>query len=190
MKNFYTRKQGGYTLVETLVAISIFAVSILGILVALSQGLVDNGYAKKKVVAAYLAQEGIEYVRNLRDTYMIYGGNPQTSWDTFKSRLTQAPASCDGASGCYFNPSGINYSDQSQPIIDMSITGCSGSCPVLLYSNGAYSYSAGIDSGYRRKISVVQENADEIKVISTVSWTQGSGTYSVVFSDSLFNWIE
>jgi hypothetical protein len=33
-------------------------------------------------------------------------------------------------------------------------------------------------------------NADEVRILSTVSWTQGSGSYSVTFSENLFNWVE
>src|SRR3989338_1314568 len=83
-KIFLKSKNEGYTLVETLVAVSIFSVSILGLLVALSQGLADTGYAKKKIAAAYLAQEGIEYIRNMRDTFVIYDAvGPQEGWTAF-----------------------------------------------------------------------------------------------------------
>jgi hypothetical protein len=34
----------------------------------LSSGLSDTNNAKKKMVATFLAQEGIEYMRNIRDT--------------------------------------------------------------------------------------------------------------------------
>jgi Tfp pilus assembly protein PilV len=74
----------GFTLVETLVSISIFTVSILGLLSILSQGISDTGYAKQKMIAAYLAQEGIEYVRNMRDTYVLYDSvDAQTGWNKF-----------------------------------------------------------------------------------------------------------
>lgn len=75
MKLFFKKvnKLGrGFTLVETLVAVSIFTVSILGLLSVLSQGISDTGYAKKKVAAGYLAQEGIECIRNTRDNYFLY----------------------------------------------------------------------------------------------------------------------
>ncbi|MEJ0001975.1 MAG: prepilin-type N-terminal cleavage/methylation domain-containing protein [bacterium] len=66
------RENGGFTLVETLVAISIFTLSVLIMLSVLSKGISDTAYAKKKLIASYLAQEGIEYMRNMRDTYMLY----------------------------------------------------------------------------------------------------------------------
>jgi len=79
-----TPKGGGFTLVETLVAISIFTVSILSLMSVLASGISDTNYAKQKMVASYLAQEGIEYVRNMRDTDIISAVNGQAGWDAFK----------------------------------------------------------------------------------------------------------
>src|SRR3990167_10563893 len=80
------RSKRGFTLVETLVAISIFTVSILGLLSVLSGGISDTSYAKKKIIASYLAQEGIEYIRNMRDNYVLYPSNG--TWNNFKAKLS------------------------------------------------------------------------------------------------------
>lgn len=70
---------------ETLVAISIFTMSILGLLSILASGISDTNYAKEKMVASYLAQEGIEYVRNMRDTAVLYDTlGAQHGWNAFK----------------------------------------------------------------------------------------------------------
>jgi len=71
----------GFTLVETLVAIAIFTVSILAVMAVLANSISDTNYAKKKITAAYLAQEGIEYVRKMRDTFVLT--NNQTGWADF-----------------------------------------------------------------------------------------------------------
>ena len=78
-------KKNGFTLIETLVAVSIFTMSIMALLVVLTQGIANNNYAKKKILASYLAQEGIEYIRNMRDTYTLYTGVPGNSWNGFKA---------------------------------------------------------------------------------------------------------
>lgn len=72
----------GFTLVETLVAISIFTMSILGLMSVLASGISNTGFAKKKMQATYLAQEGIEYVRNQRDTFVLEKGG-QAGWEEF-----------------------------------------------------------------------------------------------------------
>ena len=196
MKRFFkqkNKKNKAFTLVETLVAISIFTVSLLGLIAILAQGITDTGYAKKKIIASYLAQEGIEYIRNFRDTYVLYGATTQTGWEEFNNRLIAGL--CDTAGGCYFDDSNVLFTDSTMPMTDLSFAACSGACPELKYDNatGKYNYDiTGTSSGYFRKINVIQNPVipDETEIISTVSWTQGSGEHSIVFSEHLFNWVE
>jgi len=189
----------GFTLVETLVAIAIFSVSIIGLMSVLSSGISSTNYAKERMIATYLAQEGIEYMRNMRDTYVLYDAtDSQTGWDSFNSKVVPAPNNlCASANGCYFDDQNVDYTNHSQSVWknSLSITACNSSCPTLLYdsSTGKYGYAASpttTDSGFIRKISIVQPSSNETKISSTVSWTQGSGVYNITFSESLFNWIE
>ncbi|MFA6585793.1 MAG: type II secretion system protein [Candidatus Paceibacterota bacterium] len=73
MIKFLTNKNKGFTLVETLVAISIFSISIVAVMSVLGSGISDTNYAKNKLIASYLAQEGIEYARNFRDNDTLNG---------------------------------------------------------------------------------------------------------------------
>ena len=139
-----TPKGDGFTLVETLVAISIFTVSILGIMSVLASGISQTSYAKQKMIASYLAQEGIECIRNIRDTYVLY--QDSNDWTNFR----------DMTAG--------NFTSITCPAID-------------------------INSGFTRTLSKDPPlNPDEVRVSSTVIWTQGSGVKSVTFSENLFNW--
>lgn len=187
----------GFTLVETLVAVSIFSLSILGLLVILSQGIAETNYAKKKMIAGYLAQEGIEYVRNMRDTYMLYydTASSASGWNHFKTALSGA--SCDINNGCYFDDSALDFSAHSAQMTTITtLYACNTStCPDLYYNsfNGSYNnIGSGVDSGYARQIRVapVAGTTHEIKVSSTVYWNQASGGYSVTFSEDLFDWIQ
>lgn len=76
-------KKNGFTLVETLIAISIFSVSIITMMSILGSGIANTNYAKNKMVASYLAQEGIEYVRNMRDNAILYTGSG--NWTSFRN---------------------------------------------------------------------------------------------------------
>ena len=193
MKLFFrkvNKSNGGFTLVETLVAISIFTVSILGMMAVLSGSISDTFFAKQKLTATYLAQEGIEYIRNMRDTYALYPATAGTGWASFINNLSDN--SCDTTNGCFFNADNIDYEDDMRPIVDITLDDClSSACPdgALYYEEGKYGFSRA-PSGYVRKIGMNEISDDEIQITSTVSWKQGSGEYSVTFSENLFNWIQ
>lgn len=139
----FKQKNEAFTLVETLVAVSIFTVSILGLISVLASGISDIGYAKKKIAATYLAQEGIEYTRNFRDNSVIFSlSGVDDGWEEFEN----------------------NFTGDLLPQPE--------------------------DSSFRRTIDLFTINAEMIEVISTISWTQGSGEHSVAFSEILFKWAE
>ncbi len=91
MKLFFSKKHKsnqGFTLLEVLVAVAIFSVSILAMMSVLAEGIASTNYAKQKLIASYLAQEGVEYIRNQRDSYIL--SNPddtQMAWDDFKDAV-------------------------------------------------------------------------------------------------------
>jgi len=193
MIRFNRQNNKGFTLIETLVAVSIFSVSILGLMSVLSSGISNTTYAKQKIIASYLAQEGIEYIRNMRDTYVLYGANGQAGWNAFNTKLSTNSCLATG-NGCYFNADGLNYLDKTQPMNDLAFSPCVGSggaCPEMKYDSatGKYNYSTGSNTGFFRKIKVIQDQPNETKISSTVSWMQGSGNHSVTFSENLFNWV-
>jgi prepilin-type N-terminal cleavage/methylation domain-containing protein len=190
----------GFTLVETLVAIAIFTISILGLLIVLTQSITSTSYAKQKIVASYLAQEGIEYIRNLRDTYVLYDAtSPQAGWDAFNAKLIAG--SCNAGNNCYIDDGDVVYSDQTTPMKDLNLIACtSAQCwnGALLYDalSGKFSTVPNfntVNTPFIRKITTSQigvSPSNETKVSSTVSWVQGSGNFSITFSEDLFNWVE
>ena len=180
---------GGFTLVETLVAISIFTMSVLTLIVILSQGITNINYAKQKVVAEYLAQEGIEYVKNIRDTNVISATTTSVGWTAFKTQI----ANCFSVYGCYVDDMNLFNGGSSMTVKNVTVSPCaSDGCLVLHYSSsGIYNYDVGgKNSGFTRTIKTTANGNDEIEITSTVSWNQGSGLHSITFSNSLFNWIE
>jgi prepilin-type N-terminal cleavage/methylation domain-containing protein len=57
----------GFTLVETMVAVSILMIAIVGPMTIVQNGLKSSQYARQEFIAQFLAQEALEYVRNIRD---------------------------------------------------------------------------------------------------------------------------
>jgi prepilin-type N-terminal cleavage/methylation domain-containing protein len=199
MKQNFLKRNKGFTLVETLVAISIFSISILGLLSILAAGVTNTTYDKNKMVASYLAQEGVEYMRNLRDTHVLYDtGGSSVGWNNFKTQVGLANNTiCSNASGygCYFDDSVVNFLNPNMPMESLGLVACSNatcSGAPLKYdsSTGKYGYGSGTNSSFIRQIKMSLINANEIKISSTVYWTQGTNSSSVTFSENLFEWVE
>lgn len=81
MKNFFKKikfnREEGFTIIETLVAITILMIAIAGPMTIAQKGLNASKYARDQTTATYLAQDAIEFVKNRLDgsvfsTY-IYG---------------------------------------------------------------------------------------------------------------------
>lgn len=181
----------GFTLIEALVAVSIFTGAILGMMGVLTDNLSDITYAKRKVEATYLAQEGIEYFRNMRDTFVLYQDANNNGWNDFLVKIIDCEKT-QGNPGCYFKDE-MDYTNNTSPITgpDLVILPCPGGvCEPLSYnaSLGAYDYSGLTNSGFTRKINTVVLNDHEIGVYSTVSFTYAGKTTEVVFSENLFDW--
>lgn len=199
-----------FTIIETLVAISIFTSAILGLLSFSAGSIADTNYSKNKLIATYLAQEGLEYMRNLRDTYVLFQSN---GWGTGESgengldgsfMLKLNEAGCKTNTGCYFDPTGLSYAVPSQQAMkSLTLTPCSTNCPTMTYDNSIlsstnrYGYNpAGDPTNFIRKIKVKDVTTSapldnkEILIESTVFWKKGDKTYSVTFSNYLKSWAE
>ncbi len=179
----------GFTLIETLVAITIFTFSIVAMITVLGGGLKDTNFAKNKMTASFLAQEGIEVMRNIRDTFVLYDEN-SIGWSDFITHINN----CNTASnqyGCFIHLEDLIYTEPNKPITQVEIEPCDNSlCTELEFheSTGSYDYNNGNPSGFFRGIYVEQISAKEIAIISSVYWKAGSGTQRVSFVDYLSNW--
>jgi len=63
----------GFTLIETLVAISILAIAIVGPLSIANKGLFSSLFARDQITAYYLTQDAMEFIRNTRDSNLLNG---------------------------------------------------------------------------------------------------------------------
>lgn len=170
----------GFTLVETLIAISIFSLSIVTLMTFLSQGIFNTNYAKNKIIAEYLAQEGIEYIRNMRDSDMLFpvanGG-----WSAFTTSLNSCLVSNNAFCGFDVNVTPPSVFSCPSPYTLCKIYTSS--------SNGYYTNSSSdAPTGFTRTIQASMINANEVKIISTVKWAQGSGNYNITMTENVFNW--
>lgn len=149
----------GFSLLETMIAIGILAIGSLVVYGQTARILGNLNQEKTKFIASYLAQEGIEVIRNMRDANWVNGAS---SW-------------VDGLSAGNYR---VQYNSTSLlPYQDVSLN---------LDSQGFYSYDSGTATPFKREIILSQPSADILKVVSKVTWP---GTHAVIQAeDFLYNW--
>ncbi len=176
----YPQKNGGFSLVEVLVAITILLLVIVGPMQIIARSINSTNFATEQVNAWFLAQEGLELAQKGRDDLVLqnfkFQINPPGE-DTPMSQFLTRYASCFGATGaCGLNiANGIN---------EPSVVNCNLVSNCKLYmdiTNERSSYihtSTAVPSLYTRVIKMERFPASgtvrEIKVTSTVTWRTGS----------------
>lgn len=166
------RSGEGFTLLETLIAITVLTMATLGPMQLASRMISSARVSQDRIIAFYLAQEGIEYVRNTRDNNFL---NSSSGW-------LDGLDACFGANGCIVD---VPYA---------TIAACDAECPDIKYDdeNGYYyNYIQGAATIFKRVVKIspnVGGNPDEANVRSVVSWKDGAGVKEVVLEENIFNW--
>jgi type II secretory pathway pseudopilin PulG len=126
-------KNKSFTILEVLVAISIFTVGILAVWTLVQQPLAFSKNLSQKLIAVYLAQEGLEIVRNIRDTNLL-----NKCYKNFNINWNDGLGEGDWEVQ-YDSDSLSRYSDQTLNIEDRT---------------GFYGYREGNSTNFKRKISI------------------------------------
>ena len=159
-------KQAGFTLIETMVAISIIVIGLMSSLALITNSLSVFSNIQDRLIAANLAAEGIEVAHNIRDNNWL-----QSPGDTSKWKL------------------GLDNGDYSVVYNSLSLGLSSDVLLKLDSSSGIYSYaSGGNPTVFKRKISITNLSAYEMKIASIVTWQRKCGSYIISAEDHLFNW--
>ncbi len=165
----------GFTLIETLIAVLLLATAIAGPLTIAAKGLSAALIARDQMVAFYLAQDAVEYVRFVRDSNKLAG-------DPWLTNLT----ACTTSAGCTLEPA------------TGTVTACSITCPVMnRYDNSGqilFTYTLGTPTPQQfvRTVKLeappTGELTEEVLTVS-VSWRAQSGvTRTIVVRENLFDW--
>lgn len=164
----------GFTLLETLVAIAILLIAVVGPMSIIGGSLAQVSTARDQMIAVNLAQEGIEVVRQKRDSNMIdaWGGGGAV-WST---GLTAGEYMIDTTA-------------------TIPLVACTGSCTIsqkIIRQNAsgwhyqALSGSGGTTTRFSRVMIIADIAGGEKGITSTVTWTAGSTPKSVQVSESIF----
>ncbi len=86
MRSLHRITQKGFTIIETLVAVTLLMIAIAGPLLIASKGLTSALYAKDQMTASYLAQEAMETIKNQKSN-LDYNDLLGSKFDTFISKL-------------------------------------------------------------------------------------------------------
>jgi prepilin-type N-terminal cleavage/methylation domain-containing protein len=201
--------QSGFSLVETLVAITILLIVITGPLAISSSAAKSTSFSSEQVTAFFLAQEGVELVEKARNDLLVpYFIDSNTASTTF------TPANPDpwadftrtAAGGIYrncyisINASGCDFTINTDTAGTLSLTNCSVSASAcVMYvdkSSGnvrsRYTHVSSantVSTPYTRTITLEPISADEVRVISKVTWRTGAlkAQQEVFVESRLFN---
>ena len=169
--NNVTMNQKGFTLLEVMVAIFVITVGVIGVLSALQRATSATFVSSSRLEAIYLAQEGIEIVRNIRDTNWL---NEGVVWD----------------SGLPTSPPDYRVDYRNKSLFDVECEG------IYLKIDGEF-YECSSESGpkkLQRKITISHVDLDgdgepdKMSVSVTVEWEERGENFQVRVQENLYNW--
>ncbi|MDZ4227109.1 MAG: prepilin-type N-terminal cleavage/methylation domain-containing protein [Patescibacteria group bacterium] len=173
--------QTGFTLIETMVAVSLLTVAIVAPMTLAARSLASALYARDQITAFYLAQEAIESVRAIRD-----------------SQILQIAQSASGSSIDIFGP--LPLGDQPFTIDARktdpaeSIQSCPSTCPPLQTDGTLYGYESGwTNTNFVRvlRVALIAGTTDEVRVSVSVTWrTGGIAERTFTISSDLYRWVK
>jgi prepilin-type N-terminal cleavage/methylation domain-containing protein len=186
-------QKNGFTLVETIVAVTILVTAITGPMVLAASSLRATRDARNELIATHLAEESIEVLHNIRDNNIT--NYPSGSW------LTSILPGCDGA-GCVID---VTAQDLNLVWSLSAVIPCAPDCtsisPVYYNPNsGLYRQSSSaltspwVLTPFKRTVRVVGVDDPvtplrQVRIFSTVTFLGfGGKERSITVDDDLYNW--
>lgn len=159
------KNKKGFTLIEVITVLFVVSLGMIGVLSLIVQNIQSQSLNKDTLIAYQLAQEGVELIRQVRDTNWREG----RAWDT------------NLAIGDYY----MDYTDtipsdaptKSYGNLRQNVDG--------MYLNNPLSTVAGTD--FYRIISI-KDQSPGMLVASTIYWSDHGRNYSYALEAVLYNW--
>jgi prepilin-type N-terminal cleavage/methylation domain-containing protein len=185
------KQNKGFTLIETLIAILIFSVSIVALITITSTGSADGNFVKEKQTAYLLSQEGVEMVRYVRDSVMRAGAD----WAGSSGSFLDIVSDCVDPAGCDIDTQELAANSGSPvPIISCAnpelcrfyyddMSGFYGHS-ILLQNSGVYT-----DFIRTIRIEPLSGGTEEARIISTVEFEYGGRDFQVQLEEVITSWV-
>jgi len=152
-------RRDGFTLIEILIAISVLIVGIVGVYAIVPRIVGVTAENRDEFIASQLAQEGLEIVRNMRDSNWLRG----VAWDSGLNNCS---------SGCEIDYNDASFSSYADRFLKID-------------NNGFYNYDSGEDTKFKRKITITpSSNVLDVKV--EIFWSGKGSPFQI--EEKLYRW--
>lgn len=164
----------GFTILETTVAIFILVVALVAAISAFYRITIVTSSISSRLTAAYLAQEGIEIIRNIRDTNWLKDSDWESGFDVCKS--------INGCEADYTTGTG-----EGEP----AFRNYDGIATLNIDNDNFYSYKTTgtiTPTKFKRQIKVTTLNEYTLNVSVLVEWEDRGEEYNFRAEEQLYNW--
>ncbi|MFC1686560.1 hypothetical protein ACFLZS_01365 [Patescibacteria group bacterium] len=171
------RQNKGQSLVETLIAIGVIVVGLVGVMALVVSAVAAGRISKEIVTATNLGREGIEVVREIRDSNwmqeeswtkeIIGGGNVRYARANFNAKKNQWELESATSTDLFDNEYKLYFSDY--------------------YSHD----SSGDETSYYRMIEIQKDiaEADQLIIKSHIGWLEQGKEKEIILEDVLTDWL-
>ena len=169
------KSKKGFTLIEALVAIAILLIVVVAPISLIGDSLHKLWYARDEALSVNLAQEGIEMVREVRDSNMLSGSPWLTNLADGVYKIDVANFTAGGAPNTVVIP----------------CPSCGPLQPLYLNASGIYEQgTVATPTRFWRIVTISSAGlpANERQITSTVTWQTSGSTGTVSASEYIFSW--
>ena len=160
-----------------MIAIFIVLTAVVAALSLITNSLSASSVYKDRLIAAYLAQEGIEIIRNIRDKNWLEGED----WDKkleagdWQADYTTNVLQTGPGGGC--DAPGYNCNLYALTPLRISTIG-----------SEFYNYTEGTETRFRRQINLTYIDADTLLVSAYVYWEDKKGSHYFGAQEKILGW--
>jgi len=159
---------------EVIIAVAVITTALVASIALISFTVSGATASKSKLIAANLAQEGLEIVRNIRDTGWFQG---------YTGPVDSTPGVSDWREIFGEQEYRVEYNN-------LNLLGA-GDSRLYINAGGFYDHNnSGISTPFHRTITIewIAGGDEQIKVISKITWSEKGRNQNVQAETRLYNW--